>query len=463
MKNRTFTPRPYQNLIVNHQLEIPRGNTWAGMGMGKTSSTLCALDIAYMSGYYTEPTLVIAPLRVAQSTWPDELIKWDFKNISIQPIIGNSKQRADALKNPNANVFTTNYENLPWLVETLGAKWPFKQIIADESTKLKSFRLRGGGTRAASLRNVAFKKVNFWQNLTGTPAPNGLIDLWGQNWFIDGGQRLGRTIEAFTDRWFNKIPIGDFYKIEPAAFAQEQIQNALRDVCITLDAKDWFDIKDPITTQIYVELPDKIKKQYKQLEKEMFLELGNNEIEAHNAASKTIKCLQFANGALYIDSYNSFTEVHDLKIQALESIISESNGMPVLVAYHFKHDEVRLLKAFKQARVLDNNPQTIKDWNNGKIPILLAHPDSAGHGLNLQDGGNILVYFAHWWNLESSDQILERIGPTRQAQSGYNRPVFIYEIIAKGTVDEDVIARKKTKRNIQDILRESMKRRGCVV
>lgn len=428
--------------------------------MGKTSSTLCALDIAYLSGHYDAPTLVIAPLRVAQSTWPDEVKKWDFANIDIQPIVGAKENRLRALQNNQANVFTTNYENLPWLVETLGDKWPFKQVIADESTKLKSFRLRGGGVRAASLRSVAFKKVNFWQNLTGTPAPNGLIDLWGQNWFIDGGQRLGRTMSAFTDRWFNKVPIGDFYKIIPAAFAQEQIQAALQDICITLEAKDWFDISDPVVTPIYIDLPDKLQRQYKQLEREMFLEFNGSDIEALNAASKTIKCLQFANGAIYTDSNNNFTEVHDLKIQALESIVNEANGMPVLVAYHFEHDKVRLLKAFRQARLLDNDPQTIRDWNAGKIPILLAHPDSAGHGLNLQYGGNILVYFAHWWNLESSDQILERIGPTRQAQSGYDRPVFVYEIITRGTVDEDVIERKKTKRSMQDILLESMKRKG---
>lgn len=458
--NKPFTARPYQNLIIDHQLNISRGNTWAGMGMGKTSSTLCALNIAYLSGLYVDPTLVIAPLRVAQSTWPDEVKKWDFENIEIQPIVGTPMQRKTALCNPHANVFTTNYENLPWLVETLGGKWPFKQVIADESTKLKSFRLRGGGVRASSLRSVAFKKVKFWQNLTGTPAPNGLLDLWGQNWFIDGGQRLGSTFKGFTNRWFNKIPTGDYYKTVPTDFAQKQIQEQLKDVCITLDAKDWFDIADPILTSVYVDLPDKLKRQYEQLEKDMFLSLGDIEIEAFNAASKTIKCLQFANGAIYTEDNEGFTEVHDLKIQALESIVNEAGGMPVLVAYHFEHDKVRLLKAFKQARLLDNNPQTIRDWNAGKIPILLAHPDSAGHGLNLQDGGNILVYFAHWWNLESADQILERIGPTRQAQSGYNRPVFVYEIITRGTVDEDVIERKKTKRSLQDILLESMKKKG---
>ncbi len=182
------------------------------------------------------PYVSYCPLRVAQSTWPDELNKWDFKNIGIQPIVGTPKQRLHALKNRNANVFTTNYENIPWLVEQFGDKWPFQQVIADESTKLKSFRLRGGGVRAAALRGIAFKHVRFWQNLTGTSAPNGLLDLWGQNWFIDGGQRLGQTLGAFTDRWFNKIPIDDYFKITPTEFTQEQIQERLKDVCITLEA-----------------------------------------------------------------------------------------------------------------------------------------------------------------------------------------------------------------------------------
>lgn len=460
MNKKSFLLRPYQKLIVDHQIDKPRGNTWAGMGMGKTPSTLCVLDIAYMSGLYVSPTLVIAPVRVARSTWPDEVAKWDFNNLGVETIIGTKDQRKHALRNRNANVFTINYENLPWLVEELGANWPFEQVIADESTRLKSFRLRGGGVRAASLRKIAFKKVKRWQNLTGTHAPNGLIDLWGQNWFVDGGQRLGSNINAFLSRWFHKISYGEFSKFTPADFAIKQIPEFLKDVCISIHAKDWFDIKDPIVHRVYVDLSDNLKRQYKQLEKEMFLELGDVGIEAFNAASKTIKCLQFANGALYIDDKKNFKEVHDLKIQALESIINEAGGMPVIVAYHFEHDKVRLLKAFKQARVLDTNPKTIRDWNAGKIPILLAHPDSAGHGLNLQEGGNILVYFAHWWNLESSDQILERIGPTRQAQSGYDRPVFVYEIIVRGTVDEDIIERKKSKRDTQDILLESMKRKG---
>lgn len=203
---KTFTPRPYQHLIIDHALQVPRSNVWAGMGMGKTVGTLSSLEALYCSGEETQPTLVLAPLRVAASTWPDEVAKWGhLRNIEMQPIVGTAKERAAALLNSNASVFTTNYDNLVWLVEQLGGRWPFGTVIADENTRLKSFRLRQGGKRAAALAKVAHKHVHRWVNLTGTPAPNGLIDLWGQAWFVDRGDRLGRTFGAFTSRWFNSI------------------------------------------------------------------------------------------------------------------------------------------------------------------------------------------------------------------------------------------------------------------
>lgn len=378
-----------------------------------------------------------------------------------QPIIGTAKERIAAIKNTNASVFTINYDNLVWLVEIFGEHWPFGTIIADESTRLKSFRLRKGGKRAAALAKVAHKHVHRWVNLTGTPSPNGLIDLWGQAWFVDQGQRLGRTYSAFTSRWFNNIqfPGQQWSKLEPWPFAQEQMQDALRDVTISLDAADWFDIEEPIHNIIKLELPTKARKQYQEMEKEMFLELEHEGIEALNAAAKTVKCLQIASGAIYTDDSKNWVELHDAKIQALESIISESGGMPILVAYHWKHDLERLLKAFPKGKNLDADPQTLRDWNAGKIPILFAHPASAGHGLNLQEGGNILVFFSHWWDLEQYEQIIERIGPTRQIQAGYNRPVFIHHLIAAGTMDEVVMERRNSKREIQDLLLEAMKRK----
>ncbi|MCC8364956.1 DEAD/DEAH box helicase [Xenorhabdus sp. PB61.4] len=457
-----FTPRPYQNHIVNFIIDTPRCNVWAGMGMGKSLATLTAMEDLYMAGSETQPTLVLAPLRVARSTWPDEANKWNhFHNIEVQSIVGNAKERMEALKNTNASVFTINYDNLVWLVETLGNQWPFATVIADESTRLKSFRLRKGGKRAAALAKVAHKYVRRWVNLTGTPSPNGLVDLWGQAWFIDQGERLGRTYNAFTSRWFNSIrfPGQQWVKLEPWPCAQEQMQAALNDVTIALDAADWFDIEKPIHNVIRVDLPSKVHQQYKAMEKEMFMELGAIGVEALNAAAKTVKCLQIASGAIYTDENKNWQELHDTKLQALDSVIAESGGMPVLVVYHWKHDLERLLKAFPKGRHLDADPQTLRDWNTGKIPVMFAHPASAGHGLNLQDGGNILVFFSHWWDLEQYQQIIERIGPTRQAQAGHNRPVFIHHIITVGTVDELVMERRNSKREVQDILLEAMKRK----
>lgn len=463
MNRRDFTPRAYQHAMIDHILDTPRGAVWAGMGMGKSVSTLTTLDILEL--VEPGPTLVLAPLRVAASTWPDEAAKWShLHNIEVSAVVGSPAERRLALRRP-ASVYTINYDNLPWLVEHLGDRWPFRKVVADESTKLKSFRLQQGGKRAHALGRVVHSKVSRFIELTGTPSPNGLQDLWGQAWFLDKGVRLGRSFGAYKSRWFQSIQVGadrNAVRLDPLPFAQEQIEDRLRDLCLSLDPRDYFDIADPIVHTIRVELPTKARRLYRDMEREMFLALDSGvEVEAFNAASKTIKCLQLANGAIYTDGTGeSWAEVHDVKLQALDDVIEEAAGMPVLVAYHFKSDLARLLKAFPKGRHLDQDPQTIRDWNAGKIPVLFAHPASAGHGLNLQDGGNILAFFGHWWDLEQYQQIIERIGPTRQAQAGYDRPVFIYHIVAADTVDETVMARRESKRAIQDLLLEAMKRRG---
>jgi len=459
MTRQAFTPRAYQHQLIGHMLDLPRCGGWAGMGMGKTVSTLMSLDMLEL--VEPGPALVLAPLRVAASTWPDEAKKWgNLRNVEVSAVIGTPEQRRAALRRP-ASIYTTNYDNLVWLVEELGERWPFRKVVADESARLKSFRLRQGGKRAQALARVAHCKVDRFIELTGTPSPNGLQDLWGQAWFLDRGQRLGRTWEAFVQRWFRSIP-GDngFTRIEPMPFAQEQIEDRMRDLCLSLDARDWFDIRQPIENVIRVELPKRARALYEDMEREMFMQLDGHEIEAFSAAAKTIKCLQIANGAAYTDEAGNWSEVHDAKLQALEDVIEEAAGMPVLVAYHFKSDLARLLRAFPKGRHLDQDPQTIRDWNAGKIPILFAHPASAGHGLNLQDGGNILVMFGHWWDLEQYQQIVERIGPTRQAQAGHDRPVFIHHIVAADTIDEIVMARRESKREVQDLLLEAMKRKA---
>jgi SNF2 family DNA or RNA helicase len=446
--------RPYQEQMVSRMLDQPRTAIWAGMGLGKTSATLHALDALLLA--YGGSALVLAPLRVAQSTWPDEVQKWpSLRHLRVVPIIGDAKTRRAAMHTPG-DIFTINYENLPWLVETWGEDWPYTIVVADESTRLKSFRLRQGGKRAQALAKVSAKIQRHIQ-LTGTPSPNGLIDLWGQIWFVDQGQRLGRSFSAFTSRWFRQIPVGDgFSKLEPHAHAQGEIEERLRDVCMSLDARDHFDLREPIVNVIKTDLPAELRKKYEELEKQFFTEIDGEEIEAVSAAAKSIKCLQFANGALYTDD-GSWVEAHGEKIEALHSIVEEAAGAPILVAYHFKSDLARLKAAFPQGRHLDKDPQTIKDWNAGKIPLLFAHPASAGHGLSLQDGGNILVFFGLWWDLEQHLQIIERIGPTRQAQSGYDRPVFIHYLVGKKTVDELVLTRLTTKKSVQEILLEAMK------
>lgn len=453
---RKFTPHNYQGGMIRHLYEVPRAGEWAAMGTGKTVSTLTALrDLEIVQDVW--PAIVCAPLRVAQSTWPDEVAKWEhLRGLRVSAITGTPAQRLKALKAP-AEIYTTNYENMGWLREQLGDRWPYRTGIADESTRLKGFRLRQGGQRARLLAAVAHKSPK-WINLTGTPSPNGLQDLWGQTWFLDKGQRLGLSFDAFKRRWFQEIQVGDdrmATKLEPLPFAREEILDRLSDICQSV-IFPWGE--EPITKTIYVDLPDKARDQYRRMEKEAFVELMGHEVEALNAGSKTMKCLQIANGALYVGEGNKdFVEVHDAKLRALESLIEEAAGMPVLVAYHFKHDLARLKKAFPRGRELDQNPQTIRDWNAGKIPVLFAHPASAGHGLNLQDGGNILVFFGHWWDYELRSQIIERIGPTRQKQAGHDRPMFLYDIVARNTLNEVVLARSAGKGNLHGIIMDYMK------
>lgn len=406
------------------------------------------------------PALIVAPKRVAKNTWPLEAEKWEqTKHLKIVPIVGNQTERFIAMGS-KAQFYTTNYEQIPFLVQHYGKNWPFRTIIADESTRLKSFRLVQGSQRAAALGKVAHRYCNRFIALSGTPSPNGLKDLWGQMHFIDQGARLGRTHQAFTDRWFRPSKSG--YGIEPFDFAQQQIQDAIRDVCITIDPADYMPLQKVIEVDVPIVLPPKAREQYTKMERLMFLELegllGSHEIEAVNAAARTNKCLQLAAGALYVDDKGAWEPIHDEKLDALESIIEESCGAPVLVAYQFKSDLARIRERFKQARVFDDKRETENAWNRGEIPLMLAHPQSAGHGSNLQEGGNILVDYSSGWDLEGDDQIIERIGPMRQFQSGIDRPVYRYRLIAERTVDVMVKERRESKRSVQDILLDAMKR-----
>jgi len=479
---RDYVPRPYQQIATPFVIDVPRCNLWLPMGFGKGVIVLTALDALRYVGLETKPALVLGPLRVARSTWPNEVAKWShLEGFRLRAMVGDPAERADVLDEVlrgNLAAVSMNYDNVPWLVEQCGDEWPFGTIVADESTRLKNARpsvqkstlgkefIRvAGGKRAGSLARVAFKSHRFIE-LTGTPAPNGIEDLWGCAWFIDQGQRLGRTHESFIQRWFHPKKSG--YGSEPLAHAQAEIQDRLRDVTLSLNAKDWFDLRDPIVNVIKVDLPPKARKHYKEMEKELFTVLEGHEIEANNAAAKTIKCLQICNGAMFVDPPDTYAEaasktrqwveLHDAKLDALESVVEEAAGMPVLVAYHFKPDLARLLKRFPKGRALKTQKDE-DDFKAGLIPVLFAHPQSAGHGIDgFQDVTNIICFFGLWWDSEVHDQIIERIGPVRQLQSGHERAVFIHYIVADRTIDEDVLARVRTKRDIQEILKEAMKR-----
>lgn len=285
MTRRTYTPRPYAAAATNHLNTHERCALWAKPGMGKSVITLTWLDILHNIVGESAPTLVLAPLRVARDTWTNEVQKWEhLRGLSVAPVIGDAKQRAAALRQ-DAQVYTTNYENLVWLRDHFqadGKAWPFRTVVADESTKLKGFRLRQGGVRAQAIGQVAHKHVRRWINLTGTPASNGLEDLWGQTWFLDAGQRLGRTFSAFRDRWFRSVKVGQFNRWVPTEWAQEEIQQRLSDICLTLDPKDWFDLRDPIVNVIEVELPASVRVKYRELERELFTMIGSAEIEVMN-------------------------------------------------------------------------------------------------------------------------------------------------------------------------------------
>lgn len=334
-------------------------------------------------------------------------------------------------------------------------------MIADESTRLKSFRLGGAkSSRARALADPAWDKVKRFIELTGTPAANGLIDLWGQMWFIDKGRALGKSFHAFTSAFFDAYQVGSSayaLKYEPRPGADEKIQERIAPVSLSLSAEDYFDIKQPVIVPVNIRLPEKAESVYKQLRRDLTVAVTDDtDITAINAAALSAKCLQCASGGVYDDS-GACRVLHDEKLLALDSIIEESAGEPVLVAYHWRFSAERILKRYKSAVLLEKDPEIIARWNRGEIPILVTNPAAAGHGLNLQDGGHILVVFDQWWDLEQYLQVIERIGPTRQYQAGHPRPVYIYHIIARETLDPVVLARLQSKRKVQDLLLEYLK------
>ena len=422
------------------------------MGLGKTVTTLTAIsDLLFLGD--VEKVLVIAPLRVAEDTWSTEIDKWDhLSHLRISKVLGTPKQRAQAMNKP-ADIYVTNRENVEWLVKEYFEKWTFDMCVIDELSSFKSSK----AIRFRSLKKVRpyFKRI---VGLTGTPAPNSLIDLWPQIYLLDGGTRLGKTITGYKQQYFkpgrqNGYIVFD-WKLKEGS--EDAIHNRIGDICISMMSKDYLDIPERIDNIINVNLPEDVRATYKKLEKDLVLELGENDITAANAAVLTNKLLQMSNGAIYSET-KEVVEIHEEKLKILLELIEAANGKPVLIFYSFRHDYDRIisyLKAKKLKAIGLKDSEDIKKWNDGEIPILLVHPASAGHGLNLQYGGNIIIWFGLTWSLELYQQANARLHRQGQKQS-----VVVHHIITKNTVDEDVMRALGNKEMNQNTLLEAVKAR----
>jgi len=427
---------------------------WLEMGMGKTASTLTAI-VDLLNQLDVARVLVIAPLRVARTTWPDEARKWShLTGLRVAVACGSAAQRRAAIAS-GAEVVTINRENVPWLVDLVGDRWPFDMVVIDESSSFKSPQAK----RFKALRRVRHR-IDRLVELTGTPAANGLLDLWAQLFLVDRGERLERAFSRFRDRYFASDYMG--FTWTPKDGAREAIYQACADVCLTLSAADYQTLPPRIDNVVGVDLPEDVAEQYRELEREFVLELAGADVTAANAAVLAGKLLQFTNGAIYANTPRLdggadrvVVQVHDAKLDALRSVVEESAGEPVLVAYAFRSDVDRIRAAFPRARVLDDDPATIAAWNRGEVEMLLAHPASAGHGLNLQDGGRIAVWFGLPWSLELYQQFNARLH-----RQGQTRPVVIHHVLARGTVDDVVFDTLAQKDATQAHLLDAMKRRG---
>lgn len=447
-----FKPWNYQQYSINHIIDHKASGLFLDMGMGKTVSTLTAIDNLIFLGEVSR-VLVIAPLRVAEDTWSTEVEKWDhLKHLKISKILGTKKQRKEAL-NKDADIYVTNRENIDWLVSECFDSWIWDMVVIDELSSFKSSKAK----RFRALKKVRpyFKRI---VGLTGTPAPNSLIDLWPQIYLLDGGQRLGKTITGFKDRYFNPGRRNGYvvYNWELKQGAEEAIQNKISDICISMKADDYLDIPERIDNRVGISLSKKALEIYKKLEKELVIEIAEEDITAANSAVLTNKLLQMANGAIYSES-KEVVNIHDEKLGKLEEIIDTSNGKSVLVFYNFKHDYNRISEMLTKKKLTYqtlNNSEDIKKWNNGEIQVALLHPASAGHGLNLQYGGNIIVWFGLTWSLELYQQANARLH-----RQGQKEIVIIHHLISKGTVDEDVMNALANKEVNQNMLLEAVKAR----
>lgn len=444
-----YKPHKYQEIAINKMINTPRCGLFLDMGLGKTSITLSVVEYLMYSEFEIEKVLVIAPLRVAEDTWATEASKWDHtKHLRISKVLGTPKQRRQALAK-EADVYIINRENVKWLCDELSCigGWDFDMVVIDELSSFKSSKAQ----RFKALRKYSplAKRV---VGLTGTPAPNGLVDLWSQVYLIDGGERLGKSVTAYRNKYFNsrQITSNGVCTYDAKNGAEAEIMNKISDICISMKAEDWLDMPERIDNVCRVELSEKEQELYNQFERDSYLEFLQGSVAALNAAGLTNKLLQFSNGAMYLEN-GEYVGTNTKKIERLEEIVNDANGNPILCFYSYKHDLDRIIKKFPFAKKLKTS-KDIEEWNKGNIRLLLAHPASAGHGLNLQAGGNIIVWFGLTWSLELYQQANARL-----YRQGQEKSVIIHHLITAGTADEHVLKSLQGKKDVQDELLNSLK------
>ena len=442
-----YNPHDYQRYAAEFIITHPISALLLDMGLGKTSITLTAINDLLFDSFEVHKVLVVAPLRVARDTWSAEIEKWEhLKNLRYSVVVGTEQERISALSTP-ADIYIINRENIQWLVEESGLPFDFDMAVIDELSSFKNHQ---------SKRFRAFMKVRpklkriVW--LTGTPAGNGLMDLFAEFKLLDMGERLGRFIGQYRNAYFQPDKRNGMviYSYKPLPNAERQIYDKISDITISMKATDHLKMPELISAEYMVQLSENEKEKYDRLKKDLILSTEDNEVTAANAASLSNKLSQMANGAVYSDD-ESVIEIHDRKLDALEDIIESMNGRPLLVAYWFKHDLERIRKRFEIREI--KSSRDISEWNSGKIPVALIHPASAGHGLNLQSGGSTLVWFGLTWSLELYQQTNARLW--RQGQTADT--VVIQHIIAKGTIDEQIMKALKTKDTTQAALITAVK------
>jgi SNF2 family DNA or RNA helicase len=445
-----YKPHNYQEYAINKVEESPIAGLLLDMGLGKTVITLTAINNLKYDRFEVDKVLIIAPKRVAEDTWSREGDKWTHtKHLRISKILGTQKKRLEAMK-ADADIYIVNRENVPWLVAQTGKKWPFDMVVIDELSSFKN----SDSQRWRALRRIRpfIKRI---VGLTGTPAPNSLLDLWAQLYLLDQGERLGSTIGGYRDRYFYAAAKQGnvVHSWKQKRETEQHIYNAISDICVSMKAEDHLEMPEKIMNYIPVVLDKESRAKYDQLERDLLLPLidADTTIIANGSAVLSNKLLQMANGAIY-DEDKLAHDIHEAKLDALEDVIEAANGKPVLLFYSFKHDIARIAKRFKIKELKTNND--IAEWNKGNIQLMGCHPASAGHGLNLQDGGCIVVWFGLNWSLELYEQANARL-----YRQGQKNNVIIHHLVTEGTMDEDVIKALDRKATGQNALMAAVKAR----